>query len=82
MAFRGTFSFSLDAKHRLTVPSKLRAPFAEGVVVAAAVDPCVALWRPSDYEAFVAASLAEVPKLDPRRRKLERFFHANSFEAE
>ena len=32
MAFRGTFDHTLDAKNRLTVPSKFRAQLSDGVV--------------------------------------------------
>src|ERR687891_215476 len=57
MAFRGTFDHTLDAKNRLTVPAKFRAALSEGVVLAKAVEPCVAVWRSSDYERFIESEL-------------------------
>jgi hypothetical protein len=35
LTFRGTFDLTLDAKNRLTVPTRYRAAYAEGVVLAA-----------------------------------------------
>ena len=50
MAFRGTFDYSLDAKNRLTVPSKFRAVLSDGVVLAKGVEQCVQIWPAKDYE--------------------------------
>ena len=38
MTFRGTFDLTLDAKNRLTVPTRYRAAFADGVVLAAGLE--------------------------------------------
>lgn len=82
MVFRGTFDYSLDAKNRLTVPARYRAALSDGVVLAMGFDPCVALWRPSDYDAYTQASLASFHPLAPEAQKLKRFFAANSLETE
>ena len=82
MAFRGAFDYTLDAKNRLTVPAKFRAALSEGLVLAKSVDPCVAVWRSEDYERFIAAALQDSNPLSPERQKVERFFHANSFDVE
>ena len=42
MAFRGTFDHTLDAKNRLTVPSKFRATLSDGVVIAKGIEGCAA----------------------------------------
>ena len=57
MAFRGTFELTLDAKNRLTVPAKLRAALADGVVLAKGVERNVGIWRPGDYETQIQATL-------------------------
>ena len=82
MAFRGTFDHNLDAKNRLTVPAKFRAPLSDGVVVAKGVEDCVAVWIPADYEAFVAAALEGMNPLSPEARNLQRYFSANALETE
>ena len=66
MAFRGTFDYSLDAKNRLTVPAKFRAALADGVVLAKGVEPCVEVWRPSDYDACTATVLGGRNPCSPR----------------
>ena len=82
MTFRGTFDYSLDAKNRLTVPARFRAALSEGVVLAKGLDPCVALWTPSGYDAYTQASLAGFHPLSPEAQKLKRFFAANSLDTD
>jgi transcriptional regulator MraZ len=84
MAFRGTFDHTLDAKNRLTVPARYRAPLAEGVVLAIPIDqlPCVGVWRPEDYERYTERALSELPPLSGRLTRLERFFYGSSHDAE
>jgi MraZ protein len=82
MVFRGTFDYSLDAKNRLTVPARYRGALSDGVVLAMGFERCVALWRPSDYDAYTEGSLAGFHPLSPEAQKLERFFSANSLETE
>jgi MraZ protein len=88
LIFRGTFEHALDAKHRLTVPSKFRAALAGGVVLAASheVVPgsprCVSIWTPEDYEQFTAQTLRELNPLSPKARELKRFFFNSSFDTE
>jgi MraZ protein len=88
LIFRGTFEHALDAKHRLTVPSKFRAALAGGVVLAASheVTPgsprCVSIWTPDAYEGFTAQTLQGLNPLLPTARELKRFFFNSSFDTE
>ena len=82
MTFRGTFDHSLDAKNRLTVPAKFRAALSDGVVLSKAIESCVQLWRPQDFDAYVQESLAGTPRLSPKYREMSRFFSANAIDAE
>jgi MraZ protein len=82
LVFRGAFDYTLDAKNRLTVPAKFRAALSEGLVLAKGFDPCVAIWRPAEYEQFLAAALEGVNPIAGKRRQLERFLLANSFDSE
>jgi MraZ protein len=88
LSFRGTFEHALDAKHRLTVPSKFRAALAGGVVLAASHEVSegsprsVSIWTPDAYESFTAQTLNGLNPLSPRARELKRFFFNSSFDAE
>ncbi|HYY06852.1 MAG TPA: division/cell wall cluster transcriptional repressor MraZ [Candidatus Limnocylindria bacterium] len=82
MAFRGTFDYSLDAKNRLTVPAKFRAQLADGLVLAKGLERCVAVWTPDAFDAYTTQALADFHPLSPQAEKLNRFFSANSLDAE
>jgi MraZ protein len=88
LIFRGTFEHALDAKHRLTVPSKFRAALAGGVVLAASPETTasaprsIALWTPDSYEAYTAAALTGFSPISPEARDLKRFFFNYSHDTE
>jgi MraZ protein len=88
LIFRGTFEHALDAKHRLTVPSKFRAALAAGVVLAAspettaAAPRSIAIWTPDAYEAYTAAALQGWSPISPETRDLKRFFFNYSHDTE
>lgn len=80
MAFRGHYEHSLDAKDRLTVPARFRAPLSDGVVLSAGLDPCVAVHTPDSFDSFSTTFLAQLNPLGAEGRKLRRFFHGSSYE--
>jgi MraZ protein len=82
MAFRGTFDHTLDAKNRLTIPAKFRTSLSDGVVLAKGIEPCVQIWTTKAYDAYVSAALDGLNPLSEPARKLNRFFAANSIDAE
>lgn len=88
MIFRGTFEHALDAKHRLTVPSKFRAALSAGVVLAVSPETtagsprAVAIWTPEGYEAYTSQVLGRMNPLSPDTRDLRRMLFANSFDTE
>ena len=88
MTFRGTFEHALDAKHRLTVPSKFRATLAGGVVIAASQEVSegsprsVSIWTPETFEEFTTQTLSGMNPSSPKARELKRFFFNTSFDAE
>jgi MraZ protein len=82
LAFRGTFDFTLDAKNRLTVPARFRAQLSDGVVLAQAFEPCVALWTPAAYDAYQATALGALNPMSPDYRQLSRYFAANAVDTE
>ena len=82
MAFRGHFDYSLDAKNRLNVPAKFRAAFSSGVVLAKALEPCVAIWTPDTFERWTESFLSNLNPVSPERRKLTRYFAGSSFDVD
>ncbi len=82
MAFRGTFDHTLDAKNRLTIPAKFRSALADGVVLSKGIERCVQVWAPAEFDRYVESALGDVHRLSDQRRKLTRFFSANSLDTE
>ncbi|MDQ2760803.1 MAG: division/cell wall cluster transcriptional repressor MraZ [Actinomycetota bacterium] len=88
MIFRGTFEHALDAKHRLTVPSKFRAALAGGVVLAASPEATpgaprsVAIWTPDAYAAYTTATLAGMSPISPQAVALNLVFFHSSHDTE
>jgi MraZ protein len=82
LAFRGQFDHSLDAKNRLNVPAKFRAAFADGVVLQKALDPCIAIWTPRQFEEFTESFLRGLGPLSRERRRLSIYFSGNSWDVE
>jgi MraZ protein len=82
LAFRGQFDYSLDAKNRLNVPAKFRPAFSGGVVLAKALEPCVAIWAPDAFESWTESFLSELNPVSRERRALARYFAGNSWDAE
>ena len=82
MAFRGHYEHSLDAKNRLSIPSRFRASFSDGVVLAKDPETCVAVWTPATHEAIIERALGGLNPMGSEYRKLSRFYQGNSFEVE
>jgi transcriptional regulator MraZ len=82
MAFSGTFDYTLDAKNRLTVPSKYRSSLPASVVLAKGTERCLAIWDPEEFSKYVQAALAGMHPLSPRADQVNRFFRANSVEVD
>ena len=82
MAFHGTFEHSLDAKNRLTVPSRFRTALAGRVFLVKGQDPCLSLFPAETYEAMANAALANATPMTSQYRDLSRYFFANAQELE
>jgi MraZ protein len=82
MAFRGQHEHSLDSKDRMTIPARLRAALAEGVVLSAGLDPCVDVYPVSAYAELEANYLSNLGPMTRRSRMLRRRFYSGSDEAE
>ena len=82
MAFNGNFEHTLDAKHRLTVPSRFRTQLAGAVFLVRGPDRCISVYPEQTYSALVDAALARLNPLSPEARELKRVLHGNAFEVE
>lgn len=82
MAFRGQYEHTLDAKNRLTIPSKFRAALSGGVVLAKSLDPCVTIWTPAGWDAYTERAIGSRDPFSREARQLQRYFHAGSFDAQ
>ncbi len=82
MAFHGTFEHTLDAKHRMTVPSKLRAAFSDGAFLVKGADRCIALYPSATYSALVDTALSGMNPLSAQARELNRYFRSNAHAVE
>jgi len=82
LAFRGHFDYSLDAKNRLTVPTKFRANFSSGIVLAKGLEPCITVWVPEEFDNWTNSFLSNLNPVSAERRKLTRFFAGSSFDVE
>jgi len=82
LAFHGTFDHTLDAKNRLTVPSKFRSALAGKVFLVKGAEPCLSVYPEDTYTAMTSAALAGLNPLSAQARELSRFFYSNAMEVE
>ncbi len=80
MSFLGQYEHNLDAKDRLTVPSRFRAALADGVVLAKGLEPCVWVFAPAGYERFTQQFLGKTNPLGRQGRMMRRHFHGGAFD--
>jgi len=80
LSFRGQFEHSLDAKDRLTVPSRFRAALADGVVLLKGLHPSVWVFSPEGYERFTQRFLGHTSPLGSKGRDMRLYFAGNSFD--
>jgi MraZ protein len=52
------------------------------VVLAKALEPCVAIWAPDVFETWTDSFLSNLNPVSAERRKLTRFFAGNSWDVE
>jgi MraZ protein len=77
----GEHEHALDEKNRLTLPSKLRGAFGEGVVVTRGLDGCLLAW-PVDAWSAMAERLQAVDQFSADGRKIRRHFFSGAAHGE
>jgi MraZ protein len=79
--FLGEYQHTLDAKGRISLPSKFRAQMTGKLVVVKGFENCLYVYPAEAYETFVGGLLGR-EDFDPRIRQLRRRFTAGAVEAE
>lgn len=83
--FRGQFAHSIDAKGRVSIPSRLREAMQRDgkslIVTPAAFDPCLHVYPLSAWEAF-EQRMAELPSMDPHIVRFRRLYVSAAVECE
>ena len=79
--FMGSYDHSLDAKGRMTIPSKFREALGDKFVITKSPDPCLCIYDLPSWERFVQ-KLSGLPYNTRDQRRLVRFFMSNACEAE
>jgi MraZ protein len=82
LAFHGTFEHTLDAKNRLTVPSKFRAALAGTVFLVRGAEPCISVYPEAVYSQLAEASLAGHNPLSAQYKQLARLFYGKADDVE
>ena len=84
MAFRGSFSYTLDAKNRLTIPARFRASFADGVVLALEREParCISIWQISVFDAFTESLVKGFHSLSGEGATVRRLYNSLTHDTE
>jgi MraZ protein len=77
----GEHEHALDEKNRLTLPSKLRGAFGDGVVVTRGLDGCLFAW-PVEAWATMAERLEAVDPFSVDGRKIRRHFFSGAAHGE
>jgi MraZ protein len=79
--FLGQFSYTLDSKGRLTIPSRFREELPVQIVVTRGLDRCLVVY-PIEVWREISQKVTSLPITDPRGRALRRVFFADAADAE
>jgi MraZ protein len=69
----GAHEHAIDDKSRLTLPSKFRGHFADGVVLTRGMDGCLYAYPRAEWERM-AEAIGSLDDLSPEGRTMKRFF--------
>lgn len=75
----GRYEHTIDAKGRLSVPSKMRDKLGTTFMAAAVMDHCVSLYAMDEWEKLLSG-LAEMPIT--KARKLQRYLASNAVDVQ
>jgi MraZ protein len=75
--FLGEYEHTLDEKGRLTIPSKFRHEFTNGLVVTRGLDKCLVIYTMQGWDAYVA-TLDQLPADKQSSRSFIRFIFSGA----
>lgn len=75
--FMGEYNHTIDAKGRLSIPSKFRSILGMEFVVSKGIDSCLYVYANEDWERF-EKNLTSLPLIDKGARQFARFFLAGA----
>ncbi|HOU14495.1 MAG TPA: division/cell wall cluster transcriptional repressor MraZ [Anaerolineae bacterium] len=80
--FLGQYTYSIDDKGRLTIPSRFRDELGgRNIVITRGLDRCLTIY-PLDVWDEIAQKVNALPITDPRGRALRRIFFADAMNVE
>ena len=80
MSFLGQFEHNLDAKDRVTVPSKYRAAVSDGVILVRGLNPSVWVFSPEGFADFKKSFVGSTNPLGRKGQMIRSHFAANAFD--
>jgi len=76
----GTYECSLDNRHRVAIPARVRDPFVGGAVVGWWIDECLVVVPRTEWPTLMERTFGQMSLLDDDQRELSRFLMAGAFE--
>ena len=80
MSFLGQYEHNLDAKDRLTVPSKFRDAVSDGVILARGLNASVWVFTPEGYERFKQNFIGSTNPLGRKGQMIRHHFASGAFD--
>lgn len=78
--FRGGFTYKMDEKGRVVIPPQFRFDLGETFIITKGLDGCLFVLRTDRFRVDYEEKFQANP-LDPRQRRIQRFFFAEALDA-
>jgi MraZ protein len=78
----GEHEHTIDDKNRLTLPSRFRQSFEDGVVLTRGIEPCLAVYTREGWDGFVRSRLAGLDRFSREARDMRRYLFSGTVVAE
>ena len=78
----GEYEHTIDDKNRLTLPSRFREEFGDGIVLTRGIDGCLNAYTRDDWARLVESRLATLDPFSQEGRRMQRFFFSGASDAQ